>query len=173
MSRAFRVFPLLPLLALGGCTTIVANSDFLRETDFSTYRTYTQAPPHTERIEALPGYSPITAQRIQREIGSMLEKKGFEAQAEGADLLVAFTVGGERRTDIVTTGRGYYGSGRPYARHYVEGQLVIDIFDQRQRGKRVWHGWATKKIMQGPGDTDTVEKVVQAIMKAFPPKPAS
>ena len=170
MPRCFQAMLLVLLLALGGCA-IRANSDYTEGTDFSALRTFAPAPPPKEIPEALPGYSAITAQHIQNLIGSKLEAKGFRrATAQRADMLVAFSVGGEARTDLVGTGGGYYGwGGSTYTQHYVVGRIVIDILDGRSQ-KLIWHGWATKEIFESASDDKAIEEVVEAILKKFPPR---
>ena len=70
------------------------------------------------------------------------------AGARDADLMVAFSVSGQPRTDVVGGGGGYYGwGGSTFTTHYVVGRLVIDIFDNRIK-KLLWHGWADKEIFE-------------------------
>ena len=172
MARSIVGLLLISALSLAGCG-IKASTDFMPGTNFSSYRTFAQSPPPTGRVKSLPGYTEILGQQIQDLIASDLESKGYQPAAAGAaDLLVAISVSGQPRTDVVVGGGGYgYGGwgGSTYTQHYVVGRLVIDIFDNRQK-KLLWHGWADKEIFGPPGDTKGVEKVVQAIMKKFPPE---
>ena len=157
---------------LAGCG-IKASTDFMPGTSFTSYRTFVQSPPPTQRVRSLPGYTEILGNQIQLMIASDLQHKGYTpAFAEEADLLVAFSVSGQPRTDVVSSGGGYYGwggGGSTFTTHYVVGRLVIDIFDNRQK-KLLWHGWADKEIFGTSGDVKDVEEVVQAIMKKFPPE---
>jgi len=157
-------------LFLGGCG-VKANTDFMPGTDFAKYRTFAQSPPPTERVRSLPGYTEIVGQQIQQMIASDLEGKGFApAGTPAADLLVAFSVSGQPRTDIVGYGGGFYGwGGDTVTQHYVVGRLVIDIFDNRDK-KLLWHGWADREIFGDSAGMKTVEEVVQAILKKFPPE---
>jgi hypothetical protein len=163
---------LVAALFLAGCG-VKANSDFMPGTDFAKYRTFAQSPPPAQRIRSLPGYSPILGQQIQQMIAADLEAKGYApAGPQRADLLVAFSVSGQPRTDIVGTGGGFYGwGGDAYTQHYVVGRLVVDIFDNRSH-ELLWHGWADREIFGASAEKKDVEEVVQAIMKKFPPGPA-
>ncbi len=172
MARTIPGLLLISALFLGGCG-IKASTNFMPGTNFASYRTFVQSPPPTQRVKSLPGYSEILGRQIQQMIATELQSKGLTpGGAEDADLLVAFSVSGQPRTDVVGGGGGYrYGGwgGSTFTQHYVVGRLVIDIFDNRQK-KLLWHGWADKEIFGPPGDVKDVEKVVQAIMKKFPPE---
>jgi len=172
MARSIVGLLLVSALWLAGCG-IKASTDFVPGTNFTSYRTFVQSPPPTGRVKSLPGYTEILGQQIQQMIAADLQSKGYQpAEAQAADLLVAFSVSGQPRTDVVGTGGGYgYGGwgGGTYTQHYVVGRLVIDIFDNRQK-KLLWHGWADKEIFEASRDPKAVEQVVQAIMKKFPPE---
>ena len=176
MARTIVGHLLVSALFLGGCG-IKASTNFMPGTNFATYRTFVQSPPPAERVKSLPGYSAITGQQIEVMIASELQSKGFEpAAAEDADLLVAFSVSGQPRTDVTSTGGGGYygwgGGGGTFTTHYVVGRLVVDIFDNLSK-KLLWHGWADKEIFESSGDNKDVEQVVQAIMQKFPPEQGS
>jgi hypothetical protein len=170
MARTIVGLLLVSALFLGGCG-IKASSDFMPGTNFNSYRTFAQSPPPTQRVKSLPGYSEILGRQIRDMIASDLQSKGYRSvAAEDADLLVAFSVSGQPRTDVVGGGVGYYGwGGGTYTQHYVVGRLVVDIFDNRSK-KLLWHGWADKEIFGTKGDGKGVERVVQAVMKEFPPE---
>jgi hypothetical protein len=155
---------------LGGCG-VKANTDFMPGTDFAKYRTFAQSPPPTQRIRSLPGYTEIVGQQIQHMIASDLKGKGYApAGGQAADLLVAFSVSGQPRTDVVGTRGGFYGwGGDTFTQHYVVGRLVIDVFDNRDK-KLLWHGWADREIFGSSAGMKTVEEVVKAILKEFPPE---
>jgi hypothetical protein len=172
MTRRILGHVLVAALFLGGCG-VKASSDFMPGTDFAKYRTFAQSPPPSQRIRSLPGYSAILGEQIQQMIASDLEARGYApAGSRTADLLVAFSVSGHPRTDIVGTGGGFYGwGGDTFTQHYVVGRLVIDVFDNRTH-KLLWHGWADQEIFGASADAKDVEKVVQAIMKRFPQGPA-
>ena len=175
MARTIVGLLLVSALFLAGCG-VKASTNFMPGTDFTGYRTFAQSPPPTQRVKSLPGYNEILGRQIQQMIASDLQSKGYKPAAVGdADLLVAFSVSGQPRTDVVSSGGGYgygYGGlgGSTFTQHYVVGRLVIDIFDNRQK-KLLWHGWAEKEIFGGgSGGTKGVEEVVQAIMKKYPPE---
>jgi hypothetical protein len=120
MARSIVGLLLVSALSLAGCG-IKASTDYMPGTSFSSYQTFAQSPPSTQRVKSLPGYTEIVSQQIQDMIASDLQSKGYKpAAAEDADLLVAFSVSGQPRTDIVGGGGGYYGwGGGTFTQHYV------------------------------------------------------
>ncbi len=166
MLRTLAALPILALLVIPGCA-IQSHTDFDPQTDFAKYTTFSLAPTPENKPSGLVGYSAITARRIQENIKTSLESKGYrQATASKADMLVAFTVSGEPRTDIEGYGPGWYGNS--YTEHYVLGTLVVNIYDARSK-QLVWHGWASAEIFD-PSDGEKAEpQAVQAILKKFPP----
>ncbi len=166
MIRTIAALPILALLLVPGCA-IQSHTDFDPQTDFSKYRTFSLAPAPEKKPKGLVGYSAITARRIQENIGTALESKGYrQVSASKADMMVAFTVSGEPRVDIVGYGPGWYGD--TYTQHYVQGSLVINIYDTRSK-QLIWHGWATAEIFDSNAARKAEPEAVQAILKKFPP----
>jgi hypothetical protein len=172
MKRTFLALAACIGLLTGGCANYSTNSQVAAGVDFTHFSTFKQAAPPKDKIAGLPGYSEITANEIQSAIGANLEGKGFRNVLEGdAELLVAFTVGGEPRTDVWgTSGWGWYGSTDVQTTHYVQGELTINMYDAKHK-KLVWHGWATARLYgDGSGGGGNAKNVVDAILKEFPPQ---
>jgi hypothetical protein len=165
MIRSIAAVSLLSLAFATGCA-IQAHTDFDPQVDFAKYKTFTMAPPPQGKPKGLVGYSAISARRIQEEIASALQTKGYNEVSQG-DMVVAFSVTGEPRTDLVGYGPGWYGD--TYTQHYVQGNLVINIYEAKTR-ELVWHGWASAQIYDSQQAEKEGPKAVQAIMKKFPPK---
>lgn len=160
---------LLASLLPGGCASISAHSNAAPGVDFAKYRTFAQAPAPTEAPRGMPGYSAITAERIQTAIARELTAKGLRRTDADSDLLVAFTVSGEPQTEVWGTGGwGWYGPpGSVTTTHYVKGTLVINVYDARQE-KLVWHGWGTKDVFEPKGDEQSIREAVQAVLARYP-----
>ncbi len=169
--RMERIVPVL-FLAGAGCVSVQPRSMVDPDADFRRYRTFASAPAPTERPEALPGYGPLAAARIQRMIETVLEEKGYrKAEADEADLVVAFRVTGQPRTDIQSFGGWYYWP-EIYTTHYVEASFVVDVFDRKTK-RAVWQGWAGTRLFGSGFDEGKTEQVVRAVMSRFPPPAAS
>ena len=167
MKPPVRILTLALLLA--GCSTASVSYD--QHTDFSAYRTFSQAPP-PKAAPNLIGYTSIVGGQIQDEIASQLQAKGFRAASpETADLVVVTSISGQQRTDLVSDGGGWYGGyGDTYTVRYVEGTMIIDIFD-RAKKQLIFHGWDQKQIFSSSADTKEVLKSVDEILAKFPPQP--
>ena len=154
----------LALVFAAGCA-IKSHIDYDPDVDFAKYETFAEAPLPDIKPKALVGYSDITGRRIQGEITKALQAKGYEKVSKSkADMVVAFSVSGEPRAEIVGGGPGWYGN--TYTQHYVEGHLVINLYDAKSK-QLVWHGWVNDRIYDAQ-DGKRVPEAVEAIMKKFP-----
>jgi hypothetical protein len=162
----------LGVLLLGSlaCTPIQVVTDADPDTDFSRFSSYAQVPPPAES-PALPNYSRALGARIQQEIASLLDAKGYRAaRPEQADLRVAFHVSDTSRERLVV-------APDPDANYqvlepYLEGTLEIEVVDARS-GRRVWHGHGQSVILtSGRLVRENVDSValeeVRAMLKKFP-----
>lgn len=154
-----------------GCTTIDTGSTAADGVDFSKYRSFAQAPAPTEAPSGMARYNSIVAGKIQTYIATNMEGKGYrKASLDEADFVVRFSLSGKPQTDVWgTTGYGLYRAGGSVQTiHYVQGTLVIDIFDSEAR-KLVWHGWASARIFESQADGSLAPKAVEKILSRFPP----
>ena len=168
-------------LWLGACTSITANADFEEGLDFSTFETFYLAAPPTTAPVGLPGYSEIRGRELNERLARALEAKGYVRSAEEqADLVVSFSLAGELREDVRSSGsvafgtmryHGWYGATwyEPslYTVSYVKGTLVVDAFD-RARERIVWHGWSSVSLYSERDAASKVEDVIEAVMERFP-----
>ena len=175
-KAGWRIAPLL----LAGCAAMSVSSQKYPQADFSGYHSYAwiAADPLIVPPGAEPPVSALTARRIREAIERELQAKGYRqlAAPEGADFVVAFTVGTRERIDATSYPVPYRGpwQWRWYAsqtdlRVYREGTLSIDIFDGATR-QPVWHGRARKEItshdVSDPGPV--IDEAVAAILGKFP-----
>ena len=162
----------LGVLLLGSlaCTPIQVVTGRDPDADFSRFASYVQVPPPAES-PALANYSAALGERIQREIGSILDAKGYRPAPPGqGDLRVAFHVNDASRERLVAAADpdANYQVREPY----IEGTLEIEVVDAHH-SRRVWHGRGQTVILtSGRLVRDNVESVtlreVRAILKKFP-----
>lgn len=175
--------PLLAALAVTGCATMQAGSDYYPEADFSEYRTFAWVSdsPLIESDSERVAISPLSVRRIREAIERELSGKGFTlvADAGAADFALSFTVGARDMISMSDYPEAYRGSwrwGAPYywpnvdIYMYTEGMLAIDVFD-RATSQPVWHGWARKQILSADIDDPqtTIDAAVREILDGFPP----
>lgn len=171
--KAVRGLVLLVAIAvLAGCETLQVRSDYVGDVDFSAYKTFAQIPAPEKPGGDLQGYSPITAERIQKAIAEVLQAKGYtRAPAGEADFLVGFSVDGQHRMDVFSfdTGWGWYGGSRVYTTHYVQGTLLIDVADRASK-RVVWHGWGTDRVATDRQPEEAkIRATVEQILASYPP----
>lgn len=171
------------LLLVGSCSTVSYVTDWDTQRDFSSYESFTwfELPPHPKAVRpAAPG-NQLIADRIRRSVTSELTAKGFESRGTGeADLMVSYFVVLQPRMVMYHTGWGYpypyygwgYGwgwrGGASYARTYTEGTLVVDVLDASGR-KLVWRGMAEGAFTRPNPSDEHVAKVVNRLLRDFPP----
>lgn len=155
----------LAVLVLSACTTTPnVRTDFDRNVDFSTYRTF-------GFVDALgtdkSGYSTLLTGYFKAAVQREMTGLGYTYSDKAPDLLVNFSTNSEARTDVRSTGMttGYYGYRRGmYAGfpayttdvdtvHYKVGTVNIDVVDARKK-QLVWEGATegrlTKTVMANP-----------------------
>lgn len=162
----------LGVLLLGSlaCAQVQVATEVDPETDFARFSSYAQVPPPAE-TPAAPRYSAALGEKIQQEIASQLDARGYRAAPEDqADLRVGFNVSGSSRTRLVVAPDpdATYQVEQPY----VEGTLEIDVVDARN-GRRVWRGRGTAEILTSgqlirESVEDTALGAVRAILAKFP-----
>jgi hypothetical protein len=186
------ILTLLIVSVLAGCASTPPIVDFDPSVDFTKYKTFAFIGEHPLiRAEGAITGSPLLEGRLMQITEDVLTLKDMKlvADAESADVTIAFTVGGRDKLRVNSYPepyRPYYGGGYrggwgvPYygigmststtVKQYTEGTLAIDVYDVATH-KPVWHGKATKKIttkmQQNP--QATVVEIVSNILAGFPP----
>jgi hypothetical protein len=158
--RRLTIPTVLLVLSVSCAPKVRVTSEAEPGVDFSTFTTYALAQPSDA--------DPIVAQKVQAEIGRVLEEKGLRpAASEDADLVVAF-----RGSRAPTTRRTL--SSNPTANYfvvedYIEGTLVITVFD-RDRRRRIWQGVGAIDIRREEDVQKAAHRAVDAVLAGFPPE---
>jgi Domain of unknown function (DUF4136) len=170
---------LVACLCSASCTSVKAQADFEQGLDFSTFQTFAMAAPPREAPVGIPSYSEIGGREINEELALRIEAKGFTRVDESvADLIVSFSLAGEQRDEVRSTGpmvvgpyAGWYGANwydaGVYTVNYVKGTLIVDAFD-RARERVVWHGWSSVSLYSEKDATKQGHKALEAVMEKFP-----
>jgi len=125
----------------------------------------------------------IIRERIRTAVNANLGAKGYQlvSDPESAHLLVAYYVGLQPRTDyrVDTFGGGYYGYGYGWGMYgapsnvdiktinYVDGTLILDLKD-RASGQLAWRATSEKRINEGDGAQDRINKLVADMVVSLP-----
>jgi hypothetical protein len=172
----------IAFLLLSACTTTPdVHSDYDRNANFSSYRTFAFADTlATDRA----GYSSLITGYFKSAVEREMAGLGYTLTASNPDLIVNFSTNTEARTDVRSTGTtgysGYYGyrygmyGGFPYSNdvstvHYKVGTVNIDVVDAKKK-QLVWEGTTegklTKEVMNNP--QAAVNAVVTNIFAKYP-----
>ena len=156
------------LLGVLGCNPVNVRSDFDVDADFSRYRSYRLIAGPSDRANE------FLAKRINLAITDGMGKKGFVADAQAPDLLIAHSTSMQQRRDVFTSGSyRYWGPSHVDVYEYQEGTLVIDMIDAAT-SQMVWRGAATKNIYEMPDSPQeaqkAINKVVDKVLARFPPE---
>lgn len=113
----------------------------------------------------------LVRKRIAADIERELSARGLSAVNSGkADLVVRYTLGSSKRTEIEQYPAGWRGLGTRVVRvPYTEGTLVIDLRDTVNRSL-VWRAIATEE-KRDPRDVEKkLDKMVKKAIGKYPPK---
>lgn len=126
------------LLAIAcGCAHVDVQTETQPGASPAAFATYAQAPPPATAPDT-PRYDAAVGERLQEEIASQLDAKGYRrVDAADAELRVGFEISGRPGTKLVNAGDpdvDYYEE-----RAYVAGTLRIQIFDARSEAL-LWQG---------------------------------
>ncbi len=178
MARKFYLIACGILLAVG-CGSPRIDTEYDRQHDFSTLRTFDFVPEPEERPEPVPpGLGLLRVQIIESVIAKM-ESLGFrQAGGEQPDVLIAIHIVGpqwvERRRESALVGSSHffelaYQRELLTSHHFKEGTLVLDMVDP-ESSRLLWRGWATR-VIDGPDVAgERFREAVHSMLAKFPPK---
>ena len=185
MKRQIFLIPVIILMMIASsCSTIKVTADYDKEVDFTAYKTFTLLPwnKHNDSI-----VSPFTKERILEALKNEMIKRGYYyvADIEKADLGVNSYVLLREKTDYQYYQNyygpygyyynapwawgGYYGYGYPYnttvqKRDYVEGTLIIDVFDTKKK-KLIWQGIGVGEVEPNSNGKHVAKAISQIFFK--------
>ena len=155
-------------MASAGCGTIQIQTDWDREANFSQYKTF--------QIDGKAVTSgPLSRDRLERAVASVLESKGLRQVSSGPDLNVYAYVqrSGETPPTIGYGGwRDWAGVGACASteQDVARESLGLDIVSP-ERKQAIWRGVACDSLRQSNDTAERVRRVVAELLKTFPPRP--
>ncbi len=177
-----RLLAMTALAALAACSGVQVNHDFNPQANFAALQTFDWMPESGRQADGRVA-SDLRDQRFRSATEANLSAKGFRKVTSGADFLVGYHLTLENEVDYQAVNtywgprwgyRGIYGGvGTTHvtARGYVQGTLIIDIFDVEAE-ELVWRGVGEGRVEQNWSPQERDEKVrraVEAILADFPP----
>lgn len=177
-ARKLSTTAMMVLMLAAGCAAYDVDTSYDHNADFSGYESFAFMPERTLYVASDQPVSPFLEENLESAVVKALTAKGYRltADAQSADLVVAFTLGsreGIQASSYPVTYRGAWGYGvvvqQTDVRSYTEGVLAVDMYDVDSR-RPVWHGTARKHINKSDrGNAELIDEVVAAILAAFPP----
>jgi hypothetical protein len=169
---------LLAFVLVVACSTVKVTSDFDREANFASYKTYALTP-EANQLQV----GDINRKRIIDAVTSELALKGFTV-SDQPDVLIDLKITAQQKETTTATNSGGYGAGYGYrwgggfstttinTEQYVEGTLFVDMIDNSKK-QLVWQG-------RGVGTLDpdassekreaNIKYAVKQIFTKYPPK---
>lgn len=175
------ILPLLalPLLLLASCSPVKVVSDYDKEVEFTTYKSYAFYKTGIDQAQI----SDLDKRRILRAIDEQMQAKGF-VKSETPDMLVSIFTRERERVDVYNNNFGY-GWGwpgfwnpwfwGPAAGQNVsvstEGALFIDLIDAKNK-KLIWQGRGSGQLVSAKNaekKEKRIEQFVTEILESYPP----
>lgn len=165
-------------LLAASCSSVKVSSDFDREADFASYKTYA----FTKEAGELP-IDDINRKRIMDAVSAELAGKGFQ-KSDQPDVWIDLNLLTARRQSATATSTPMYGPGYRYGwgggfstttinvDNYVEGTLFVDMIDASKK-QMVWQGRAMGTInpdISTEKREANIKSAVKEVFKAYPPK---
>jgi hypothetical protein len=154
--------------------------DYDKAADFTKFKTYAQKP-------GTPVGDPLIDKRIAAAIDTELTAKGLTKNEAAPDVTVIYHIAFDKKQNISSYNMGYAGGYGPYGYGWgggwgstqvlvteiLEGTMVIDIADAKQK-QLVFRGVGVKEVdVQAKAEKrdKNISSAVKKILKDFPPKP--
>lgn len=172
---------LLSVLALsvfGACSSIKVTSDFDRDANFASYKTYALTP-EANQLQI----SDINRKRLIDAVTNELALKGFTV-SDQPDVLIDLKITAQQKETATATNTGGYGAGYGYrwgggfstttinVEQYVEGTLFIDMIDNAKK-QLVWQGRGVGTLDPDASAEKREKNInygVKQIFMKYPPK---
>jgi hypothetical protein len=168
--KTFKLVPVFLLLILASCSTVSVYSDYDKNVNFASYKTYAFFKPGIDKVEI----SDLDKRRILRAIDDQMQAKGF-TKSENPDLLVNIFTKAREQVNVnqFSAGWGYgwgwgwnpymmYGGNQTTVSTSTEGTLFIDLIDAKKK-EMIWQGEGVGTLTKNVAKKD--EKVAEFVSK--------
>jgi len=184
-----KIFQFILVLTLAAimlsCSSVTVNTDYDKEYDFSTFKTYRWASAQEINPNDELARDPLVQKRVMESVDRVLAAKGMQ-QVEGDDFDVVLLAhaGTKERQQVTQTGGGMYGGyggwydpwwgpygGTTDVSYYEEATLVIDIVAWEKK-ELAWRGMATGTLKEHKNQESMqkdIDMVIDKIFASYPP----
>lgn len=174
MKKIIAIFSILSLFAFTSCNVVSVTTDYDREANFTTYKTYSF---HEKGLEKL-AINDLDKRRIVAAIEQNLAIKGFTQVTTQPDLLINVLASSTKEIDVNDNlgygpygyYGGYWGGAYPTVSEYTAGKIIIDIIDDK-RNILVWQGVGSGLNLSNiDNKAERIPKAIDEILSKFPPQ---
>ncbi len=170
------------------CSSVKVTTDLDQAADFTKYQTVSFLGWQEDIVKVINEFD---QERIRNSLKAEMEKRNLKLVDDNGDMVLSTFLVSEQKTSITAYSNYYGGVGRGYGRgrrygggwggghasttysesDYVQGTMVIDIFDQQSKDL-VWQGVGVGTIKEKPEKREkSLPKAIAAILKDFPIAP--
>ncbi|OIQ21259.1 DUF4136 domain-containing protein [Lacinutrix sp. MedPE-SW] len=179
--KLLKTLPILLLLVVvSSCTSVRVASDYDKNADFDSYKTFAFFKTGIDKAEI----SDLDKRRILRAIEAEMIAKGF-TKSENPDLLVSIFTKSREQVYVYNNGFGPYGYGWGWSPWYwnngfnrtsvstsTQGSLYIDLIDASKK-ELIWQGKG-QGYLTNSSNIDKkearIKEFVAKIMTKYPPE---
>jgi len=172
---------LILIITLSSCSTVRVASDYDKQANFNTYRSFAFYKPGIDKAEI----SDLDKKRILRAIEADMTSKGF-TKSENPDMLVSIFAKTRENVNVYQNNWGWgWGPGWGYGwgwdpwfwggnynnvSRVTEGTLYIDLIDASKK-ELIWQGMGTAALTKRvEKKQEKMNEIVSAILKKYPPE---
>lgn len=175
--KYFSLLSLILIITLSSCSTVRVASDYDKQANFNTYKSFAFYKPGIDKAEI----NDLDKKRILRAIEADMTSKGF-LKSSNPDMLVSIFTKTKENINVYQNNFGWgYGYGwgwNPWfwGNNYntisttTEGTLYIDLIDASKK-ELVWQGMGSSALTK---DVDKkqgkMNEIVTAILEKYPPQ---
>ncbi len=181
------------LIFLVSCSTLQVTNNWDKSVNFKEFNTFSMYPWDKQNNKLI---NELDKQTIIMSVKSEMERRGFKYVEKSGELVVSIFVTLQNKTDYQAYtnhyggyagyggGWGYYGSPWAYGYgwgpgyyggsttirsvNYVQGTLIIDIFEVSNK-KLIWQGIGSGEVDDDPATRDRrLPKSISHIFRKFP-----
>lgn len=173
-----KLFPFLSLIliiTLSSCSTVRVASDYDKQANFNTYKSFAFYKPGIDQAEI----SDLDKKRILRAIEADMAAKGF-SKSSNPDILVSIFTKTKENVNIYQNNFGwgygwgwnpwFWGPGFNTVSTTTEGTLYIDLIDASKK-ELIWQGMGTSALTKDVHKKqEKMNQIVSAILEKYPPQ---
>ncbi|AXT52750.1 DUF4136 domain-containing protein [Aquimarina sp. BL5] len=173
--KFYSLLSLILIITLSSCSSVRVASDYDKQANFNTYKSYAFFKPGIDKAEI----SDLDKKRILRAIEADMAAKGF-TKSEKPDLLVSIFTKTKENINIYQNNFGFgygwgwnpwfWGAGQNTVSRTTEGTLYIDLIDASKK-ELIWQGMGTAALTKKVDKKQqNMNKIVTEILEKYPPE---